>query len=638
MNEIQKSIWRRSLVILLASALALFLTLPFLPASASAVNEDTVYAGAEAEAGQSAGLEGENDTASETSHDAVDEDALEEEPPAVIRQEAAADFGAATRSGGDGAAEDEAWEVTSLDISKDVDLVEAADPEIGLEKTASDGYLEMAVGEKKEVTFTIEVTAAQGDAYYIEGNIFVQNTGDWPADVVAVSDTVWYKYGGPDWILVPSNIATTVPLGDDAIPTGGPHVYSYAGTFTLPVPLSGVDAMSNLIEITISNKPDPPKPGMQDWTFHYREDFAKPAAAGEQSVSLEDIESMSPDTGLSYEIKSVTINGSPAVSLTGPWSLDLASAPYTLVITKELTAESAGSYVLHNKARIGELEDEAEVEILVKEEEGERLGSIEGHKYVDLDADGEFDDGENGLEGVTIKLYRIYEYNSNLEVAATTLALSLVGQTETDANGHFSFADLEFGKYLVAEEVPEGYYATSANPVEVSVDSEEAAEVVFLNAPYASVTGTKWLDLNANGTADAGESGLEEVTILLLDADGMLVASTKSAAGGGYSFTGLKPGRYTVQEVVPFGYEATAPTAVTFDLLPGEKKRVDFFNRVPVGGEVVTPPVDTGIQAGAQQTLPATGFDVVYLLIVVGFLLVAGALLASLGARRMSMR
>ena len=94
------------------------------------------------------------------------------------------------------------------------------------------------------------------------------------------------------------------------------------------------------------------------------------------------------------------------------------------------------------------------------------------------------------------------------------------------------------------------------------------------------------------------------------------------------------------QEVVPFGYEATGPTAVTFDLLPGEKKKVDFFNRVPVGGVVVTPPVEPGIpvnptvQVGAQQTLPATGFDAAHLFVLAGLLLAAGAILLSLGAAR----
>lgn len=627
---------RKSAIILLASALLFFLAAPFMPAAASGEGDVAVSLG---ENGEDSGTgveakDGAQGLEAQAAETQLTEGAAATEATQAgeAEQAPAADLTAAALSI---ESSPDPWEVTSLEIWKDVDLVEAVGPEIGLEKTASEDYLEMTVGEKKEVTFTIEVTASQGtDTYHISGNVFVQNTGDWPADVTAVSDTVWYKAGGPSWLAAPSSITTNVPLGDNAIPTGGPHVYSYAGTFTLPVALSSVKAMSNLIEITISNKPDPPKPGMQTWTFHERQDFDRPAAGGPQVVSLEDVESMDPPTGLGYEIKSVTINGSPAGSLAGPWSLDLSYAPYTLLITKELTAEATGTYTLNNKARIGELEDEVEVDIEVKERE-KITGSITGHKYVDLDADGELDAGEPGLKDVLISLYRVDGSNGNAEAAAVLLAVSLVGQAYTDGAGYFSFTDLEPGEYLVSEEVPEGYYPTSANPVEVAVDSEEPVEVLFLNAPYASIAGTKWLDANGNGTADEGESGLDEVTIQLLDADGLPVASTKTVSGGAYSFTGLKPGRYTVQEIVPFGYEATAPTAVTFDLLPGEKKKVDFFNRVPVGGEVVTPPVEPGIQVGAQQTLPATGFDVVYLFIMVGLFLAAGALLASLGVARM---
>lgn len=623
---------KKAAIILLASALTFLLAFPFLPAVASGEGDIALAAGEHAdESGMKSeakeGAPGLEATSAETyfTQGTAAEAGEDEKAPA-------ADFTAAALSI-EGAPDP--WEVTSLKISKDVDLVEAVDPEIGLEKTASEDYLEMTVGEKKEVTFTIKVTASLSpDTYYIAGNIFVQNTGEWPADVTAVSDTVWYKASGPSWLAAPSSITTTVPLGDNSIPTGGPHVYSYAGTFTLPVALSSVAAMSNLIEITISNKPDPPKPGMKSWTFQEREDFDKPAVGGPQVVSLEDVESMDPSTGLGYEIKSVTVNGSPAGSLAGPWLLDLDYAPYTLLITKELTAEAAGIYTLNNKARIGELEDEVEVEIEIKERE-EIVGSITGQKYVDLDADGKLDTGEPGLEGVLIRLYRVNGPDGDVQAAAVLLAASLVGQTYTDGDGYFSFTDLDPGKYLVSEEVPKGYYPTSANPVEVAVDSEEPVEVLFLNAPFASVAGAKWLDTNGNGRADEGESGLDEVTIQLLDADGLLVAETKTAGGGGYSFVALKPGRYIVQERVPFGYEATTPTAVTFDLLPGEKKKVDFFNRVPVAGEVVTPPVEPQVQVGAEQTLPATGFDVLYLLVAMGMFLAAGALLASLGAARM---
>ncbi|MBC7253606.1 MAG: hypothetical protein H5T72_06540 [Actinobacteria bacterium] len=872
--------WLGFLNAFLVSILALFLSLPFLPALASGGGEM-----------------------------AKDEDVAASMSTVV---------------GGD------PWEVTSLDIWKGVDVVRAPGWSIDLEKTASVQEMEMTVGETREVTFTITVEATPGDAYYVAGNIFVENTGEWPADVIGVSDTVWYKAGGSSWLPATSSISTTVPLGDDAIPTGGPHVYSYSGTFTLPVSLEEVTAFSNLIEITISNKPDPPKPGMQNWTFHSREDFSKPTAGGTNPLSLSDVEWMDPAEGLDHEIKSVTINGSPAGSLTGPWELDLENAPYTVVIQKDLNASEPGEYTLHNKAVLDGLEDEVEVEILVRDrepeageirgykyqdidldgqldqddppwegitielwkdgvkidetttssdgsflftglEEGEyevrevlpegtaavgptsRLvwveegevsypepaflnyripeeekGSIGGAKYLDLDADGLLDAGEPGLSGVTIRLYRA-EYYDLAATGRLQLAPSwvLVGETSTGESGGFSFGDLppglyrveelvpegyfpttnqefalelgseedalvfflnarmarlsgekldystgqpipgvvfilreagddgpplerasddhglfdfgwlmpgyyvleetvpggwlpvgpaikevqlesgdqahlvfvnrrpasvtgykwldengdgvhqetepplkgvritlrseeaneeaelletltgedgrfEFldlyeGTYRLEEEVPTGYYATSPASVDLELQPGQVERVDFLNARLAAVGGYKWLDLDGDGVADETEPGLAGVTINLLDGGGVIIDTRVTTAGGFYLFCNLEPGTYAVEEVVPEGYEATSPTKVSFELLPGEEERVDFLNAVMVGGEVVTPPVTpplVPIVGGGTGTLPATGLAMTLLLVGIGLLMSSGVLLLSLGTLR----
>jgi len=764
----------RTLVsMIMVVAIALLLAFPFVPAIAS---------GREA-----------SSTEASASEAVV---SIEEQATAEERTSAQAEFETATRP-----VEEESWEVTSLDISKDVDVVTAPGYGISLEKTASETYMEMMVGETKSITFTINVGAQLSNSYYIAGNIFVQNTGDWPADVIAVSDTVWYKAGGPSWLPATSNITTTVPMGDNAIPTGGPHVYSYEGTFTLPVPLASVTSMSNLIEITISNKPDPPKPGMQDWKFHYRQDFAKPAGGGSSEVSLEDIETITPDSGLSYEIKSVTINGSEAGSLTGPWTLDLADAPFTVVIEKDLTAEAAGEYILNNKARIGELEDDVDVKIVVREPEKDK-GIIEGYKWIDANANGEIDNEDARYEGLTVELWKdgaliastttdssghfafydldpgeyevkeilgegwyaisaekisveveedktkyveflnaekarvtgekldfttqepvagvkfvlegddfymevtsdedgtfdfgwlmpgeyllyevvpegwiavsetehqlklengdeehfvfvnerlssIYGYkwidaNANGEIdnedaryEGLTVELwkdgALIASTTTDENGFFIFEELRSGQYLIMEEVPEGYYATGAVEVGVVLEAGEEKRVDFLNAPLATVLGTKWLDLNANGQFDEGEEGLAGVTIRLLDAGGQVIASTVTAADGSYSFTGLEAGEYSVEEIVPDGYVATSPISVTFTLSAGEEMVIDFHNNVQVAGEIVVPVEPAQPEAG--QTLPVTGFEMSFLLILIALMILTGLFIASYGVVRIT--
>jgi hypothetical protein len=91
----------------------------------------------------------------------------------------------------------------------------------------------------------------------------------------------------------------------------------------------------------------------------------------------------------------------------------------------------------------------------------------------------------------------------------------------------------------------------------------------------AGISGSKWHDLNGDGLRDAGEPGLDDGTIELVDpADGSVVASTTTASidlnddgsidpeteQGLYSFEGLDAGDYQVREVPSGDWVSTAPT------------------------------------------------------------------------------
>ncbi len=94
---------------------------------------------------------------------------------------------------------------TSLDICKDVNPVTDPGYKLSLDKQASTSYIEMWKGESAPVTFTIDVGAASSNSYNVSGKIYVHNTGSWPADVTAVSDTIWYKAGGATWLAASSS-------------------------------------------------------------------------------------------------------------------------------------------------------------------------------------------------------------------------------------------------------------------------------------------------------------------------------------------------------------------------------------------------------------------------------------------------
>src|SRR4051794_31394569 len=78
-----------------------------------------------------------------------------------------------------------------------------------------------------------------------------------------------------------------------------------------------------------------------------------------------------------------------------------------------------------------------------------------------------------------------------------------------------------------------------------------------------SIQGTLWDDTNANQTRDAGEAALAGRTVYLdLDRDGRpgtTEPTTVTAVDGSYGFTGLAPGPYHVAQVLPDGWQQTAP-------------------------------------------------------------------------------
>lgn len=66
-----------------------------------------------------------------------------------------------------------------------------------------------------------------------------------------------------------------------------------------------------------------------------------------------------------------------------------------------------------------------------------------------------------------------------------------------------------------------------------------------------------WYDNNMDGIQNAGENGVGEVTVRLLNCQGVVLATTQTNASGFYLFTDLPPGNYNVEFVLPEGYVFT---------------------------------------------------------------------------------
>ncbi|HEU5249497.1 MAG TPA: SdrD B-like domain-containing protein, partial [Thermoanaerobaculia bacterium] len=182
--------------------------------------------------------------------------------------------------------------------------------------------------------------------------------------------------------------------------------------------------------------------------------------------------------------------------------------------------------------------------------------AIGGIKFEDLNANGARDPGEPGLSGFTI----------NLTPAAP--GAPPIGTATTDGNGNFLFTNVAPGSYTLSEVLREGFSLTvpAANSIPVTLASGESSIANefgnFRGVLTGTISGSKFLDTNANGVRDPGEAGMSGVTITrtasINDPAGANL-SVVTDAQGNFTFANVPFGVFTLTETVPPGFAQTAP-------------------------------------------------------------------------------
>ncbi len=206
--------------------------------------------------------------------------------------------------------------------------------------------------------------------------------------------------------------------------------------------------------------------------------------------------------------------------------------------------------------------------------ETEWVTLVAGQNYLDLDAgiytdraglgnfvwddtngDGIQDAGEKGIPGITVILY-----------AAD--GVTPISSTITDANGFYTFINLQPGTYVVGfSNIPEGGIFTKANqggndaldsdadPITGKTQSVTLAPGEYnptidagITIPHGAGLGDfVWFDVNQDGIQDPNEPGVPGVTVTLYDEAGVPIQTAVTDRTGYYSFPNLKPGTYSVE-------------------------------------------------------------------------------------------
>ncbi len=243
---------------------------------------------------------------------------------------------------------------------------------------------------------------------------------------------------------------------------------------------------------------------------------------------------------------------------------------------------------------------------------GGTTGSIGDTVFLDADADGVLDASESGLAGVTLNL---------LDGLGNVIAT-----TTTAADGSYDFVGLLAGDYTL-EVTDVGGVLDGLNvstPPVGTIMLAAGQDYDLADYGYAPSGGTGsigsqvWWDLDGDGVLDAGESGMQGVTLDLwldVDGDGMitpgidnLLRTVATDANGEYELNGLPADDYIVQVTDTAG----VLTGFTHTLgTPGEdgNSQLETYPVTLTPGVPNNPTADFGYFLGSGSTISGTVFE-----------------------------
>jgi hypothetical protein len=456
----------------------------------------------------------------------------------------------------------------------DTVTVKVFDPHLKLDKkvspTAGSGYVDGPL------------QAYIGDVIYYQ--IVVTNTGNVPVDATTVDDNSHCD------AIVTAPTGGVAVVFPETIAVGASKTYYCKHTLTTADNLGPGDSWTNRACVSGYDKATPPKP-----------------ATAKQGDNLCDTTTVT--------VKRIKISGQKFEDANGNGQKDAGEAgipSWTIYIDSnnngtrdagepttqtdangyyEFTGLNPGSYTVREDVPNGwhcSTPSPCDYQLTLN---GDKTGadfgnwqdaSISGVKFRDVDADGSArEPGEAGLAGWTFYV----DYNGNGSIdAGEPSAVSA-------ADGSFKIDGVKPGAYSVREVSQAGWTCSFPGTCQYNV-TFESGEVKsgadFGNWEPATVSGSKFADVNGNGVQDPGDTPLAGF-VFYVDYNGNGIndpgePSAASTSDGTWTITGVKPGSWAVREVGQAGYTCTVPAngcAYGVTLGAGETQTGKVFGNQP---------------------------------------------------------
>ena len=191
------------------------------------------------------------------------------------------------------------------------------------------------------------------------------------------------------------------------------------------------------------------------------------------------------------------------------------------------------------------------------------LGNFSGAVFEDLNANGQWDEGEKALSGAAVTLT---PDRTGIEAA----------QAVTGADGAFDLEGLRPAGYTLTVALPEGYiFSCPLEGLAFGTLGEQSLVCAWQTltdrtdkaigaVKPGSISGVIWLDENEDGSRGEGELLMSGVSLELVDERGGTVVKRTASTDQGFRFDNVRPGTYTVRLTLPDQSSPAADSASTF--------------------------------------------------------------------------